>query len=141
MAQTFTVVIMAAGKGTRMHSAVPKVLHAVCGKPMVEWVIDAAREAGASRIVAVTRPDDGVAEGLPEDVTVAEQREGEGTGSAVLAARGTLEPGEPVLILSGDHPLLTSELIGQLVRTQREEGGAATLLTTEELDPTGYGRI
>ena len=66
MAETFTVVIMAAGKGTRMRSAVPKVLHPVCGKPMVEWVIDAAREAGAGRIVAVTRPDDGVAEGLSE---------------------------------------------------------------------------
>jgi bifunctional UDP-N-acetylglucosamine pyrophosphorylase / glucosamine-1-phosphate N-acetyltransferase len=141
MAQTFTVVIMAAGRGTRMRSAVPKVLHSVCGKPMVEWVIDAAREAGAGRIVAVTRPDDGVAEGLPEDVAVAEQSEGEGTGAAVLAARGVLEQGEPALILSGDHPLLTSELIGQLVRTQREQGAAATLLTTEELDPTGYGRI
>src|SRR4051795_6447066 len=141
MAQTFTVVIMAAGKGTRMRSAVPKVLHPVCGKPMVEWVIDAARAAGAGRVVAVTRPDDGVAEGLPEDVEVAEQREGEGTGSAVLAARQAIEPGEPVLVLSGDHPLLSSELIGELVRTHREENAAATLLTTEELDPTGYGRI
>src|SRR4051795_2989165 len=141
MPQTFTVVIMAAGKGTRMRSAVPKVLHPVCGKPMVEWVVDAARAAGAGRVVAVTRPDDGVAEGLPEDVEVAEQREGEGTGSAVLAARQAIEPGEPVLVLSGDHPLLSSELIGELVRTPREENVAATLLTTEELDPTGYGRI
>src|SRR3954465_6767386 len=141
MAQTFTVVIMAAGKGTRMRSAVPKVLHPVCGKPMVEWVIDAAREAGAGRVVAVTRPGDGVAEGLPEDVAVAEQREGEGTGSAVLAARSALEPGAPVLILSGDHPLVSSDLIAQLLRTHRAEGAAATLLTTEELDPAGYGRI
>jgi bifunctional UDP-N-acetylglucosamine pyrophosphorylase/glucosamine-1-phosphate N-acetyltransferase len=141
MAQTFTVVIMAAGKGTRMRSAVPKVLHPVCGKPMVEWVIDAARAAGAGRVVAVTRPDDGVADGLPQDVGVAEQREGEGTGSAVLAARDAMEAGEPVLILSGDHPLMSSELIGRLVDTHRAEGAAATLLTTEELDPTGYGRI
>src|SRR3954470_12806610 len=136
MPQTFTVVIMAAGKGTRMRSAVPKVLHPVCGKPMVEWVIDAAREAGAGRVVAVTRPDDGVAQGLPEDVVVAEQREGEGTGSAVLAARDAMKAGEPVLILSGDHPLVSAELVGRLVDTHREEGAAATLLTTEELDPT-----
>jgi bifunctional UDP-N-acetylglucosamine pyrophosphorylase / glucosamine-1-phosphate N-acetyltransferase len=141
MAQSFTVVIMAAGKGTRMRSAVPKVLHPVCGKPMVEWVIDAAREAGAGRIAAVTRPDDGVADGLPEEVVLVEQREGEGTGSAVLAARDALEAGEPVLVLSGDHPLVSSDLIGELVSTQREEGAAATVLTTEELDPAGYGRI
>ena len=141
MPDTFTVVIMAAGKGTRMRSAVPKVLHPVCGKPMVEWVIDAAREAGATRVVAITRPGDGVAEGLPEQVTVAEQTEGEGTGSAVMAAKDALEPGAPVLILSGDHPLVSSDLIAQLLRTHRDEGAAATLLTTEELDPTGYGRI
>src|SRR3954453_2916434 len=141
MPQTFTVVIMAAGKGTRMRSTVPKVLHPVCGKPMVEWVVDAARGAGAGRVVAVTRPGDGVAEGLPEEVAVAEQVEGEGTGSAVLAAKSALEPGAPVLILSGDHPLVSSDLIGQLVRTHLEENAAATLLTTEELDPAGYGRI
>jgi bifunctional UDP-N-acetylglucosamine pyrophosphorylase/glucosamine-1-phosphate N-acetyltransferase len=141
MAPTFTVAIMAAGKGTRMRSALPKVLHPVCGKPMVEWVIDAARGAGATRVVAITRPGDGVAEGLPDDVTVAEQTEGEGTGSAVLAARDTIDPGGPVLILSGDHPLVTSELIGQLVQTHQDEDAAATLLTTDELDPEGYGRI
>src|SRR3954470_18066874 len=138
MADAFTVVIMAAGKGTRMRSGVPKVLHPVCGKPMVEWVVDAAREAGATRVVAVTRPGDGVAEGLPEHVAVAEQREGEGTGSAAMAARDALEPGAPVLILSGDHPLVSSDLIAQLLRTHRAEGAAATLLTTEELDPAGY---
>jgi bifunctional UDP-N-acetylglucosamine pyrophosphorylase / glucosamine-1-phosphate N-acetyltransferase len=141
MAQSFTVVIMAAGKGTRMRSALPKVLHPVCGKPMVGWVIDAARAAGASRVVAVTRPGDGVADGLPDDVTVAEQTEGEGTGSAALAARDAIEADQPVLILSGDHPLITDELITELVKTHTDEGAAATLLTTEELDPAGYGRI
>ena len=85
MTDRLTVLIMAAGKGTRMRSSLPKVLHPVCGKPMVQWVVDAARGAGADDVVAITRPGDGVAEGLPEDVTVAEQREGEGTGAAVLA--------------------------------------------------------
>src|SRR3954463_629190 len=100
MADAFTVVIMAAGRGTRMRSAVPKVLHPVCGKPMVEWVIDAARGAGAAKVVAITRPGDGVAEGLPDAVPVAEQTEGEGTGSAVLAVRDAIDPAGPVLILS-----------------------------------------
>src|SRR3954452_13157040 len=139
MAQTFTVVIMAAGKGTRMRSATPKVLHPICGKPMVEWVIDAARTAGAGRVVAVTRPGDGVAEGLPEGVEIAEQREGEGTGSAVLAAREILEQGGEVAVLSGDHPLVSAELIRGLLSSHAEEGAAATLLTTTDVDPTGYG--
>src|SRR5919109_3742640 len=98
MPEPFTVLIMAAGQGTRMRSSVPKVLHPVCGRPMVEWVIEAARDAGAGRIICVTRPGDGVAEGLPAGVEVAEQSEGEGTGAAVLAARDALPGDGPVLI-------------------------------------------
>ena len=64
----FTVLIMAAGKGTRMRSSLPKVLHPVCGRPMVEWVIRAARDAGAGEVICITRPGDGVAEGLPDGV-------------------------------------------------------------------------
>ena len=87
MAAPFTVLIMAAGQGTRMLSDTPKVLHRVAGKSLVEWVADTARAAGAERVVAIVRPGDGVAEGLPDGIEVAEQREGEGTGAAVLAAR------------------------------------------------------
>jgi len=137
----FTVLIMAAGRGTRMRSPLPKVLHPVCGKPMVEWVIDAAREAGAGEVICITRPGDEVAEGLPESVTVAEQRQGEGTGAAILAAREAGPAEGTVLVLSGDHPLLCAELIGRLVDTHGRERAAATLLTTEELDPAGYGRV
>jgi bifunctional UDP-N-acetylglucosamine pyrophosphorylase/glucosamine-1-phosphate N-acetyltransferase len=140
MPEPFTVLIMAAGQGTRMRSETPKVLHRVCGKPMVEWVIDAAREAGAGRVVCVVRPGDRVAEGLPESVTVAEQREGEGTGAAVLAAREAVEDGS-VVVLSGDHPLVTPAQIAGLVDEHRRVGAAATLLSTDQLDPTGYGRI
>ena len=141
MPEPFTALVMAAGRGTRMHSSLPKVLHPVCGKPMVEWVIDAARGAGAGEVVCVTRPGDGVAGGLPRGVTVAEQREGEGTGAAVLAARASAPAGGTVLILSGDHPLLSSALIDELVATHQRERAAATLLTTDQLDPSGYGRI
>ena len=150
MAAPFTVLIMAAGQGTRMRSGVPKVLHRVAGKTLVEWVVAAAREAGADRVVAVVRPGDGVAEGLPEGVEVAEQREGEGTGSAVLAAReavlgdgGAAAGGAPrsVFVLSGDQPLITSEQLTGLLEEHDRQGAVATLLTTDRLDPAGFGRI
>jgi bifunctional UDP-N-acetylglucosamine pyrophosphorylase/glucosamine-1-phosphate N-acetyltransferase len=140
MTDPFTVLIMAAGQGTRMRSEVPKVLHEICGKPMVEWVIDAARDAGAGRVVCVVRPGNGVREGLPDGVEVAEQREGEGTGAAILAARGQVDDG-PFVVLSGDHPLVTARQIGELLERHRAEQASATLLTTELQDPAGYGRI
>jgi bifunctional UDP-N-acetylglucosamine pyrophosphorylase/glucosamine-1-phosphate N-acetyltransferase len=147
MAAPFTVLVMAAGQGTRMRSDTPKVLHRVAGKSLVEWVIDAAREAGAGRVVAITRPGDGVAEGLPDGVEVAEQVEGEGTGSAVLAARdavlGAAGGGAdgPVVVLSGDHPLITADHLRGLLEEHAQHGALATLLTTDRLDPAGYGRV
>jgi bifunctional UDP-N-acetylglucosamine pyrophosphorylase/glucosamine-1-phosphate N-acetyltransferase len=140
MPEAFTALIMAAGLGTRMRSEVPKVLHRLCGKPMVEWVIDSARAAGAGRVVCVVRPGDGVAAGLPQGVEVAEQEHGEGTGSAVLAARERIDAG-PVVVLSGDQPLITAELLAGLIATHVAGEAGATLLTTDQLDPAGYGRI
>jgi bifunctional UDP-N-acetylglucosamine pyrophosphorylase/glucosamine-1-phosphate N-acetyltransferase len=140
MTDPFTVLIMAAGQGTRMRSELPKVLNPICGKPMIEWVIDAARDAGASRVVCVVRPGDGVKEGLPDGVEVAEQHDGEGTGAAVLAARDSVEPG-PFVVLSGDHPLVTPEQIDRLLSQHLEAHAVATLLTTELQEPAGYGRI
>jgi bifunctional UDP-N-acetylglucosamine pyrophosphorylase/glucosamine-1-phosphate N-acetyltransferase len=143
MAAPFTVLIMAAGQGTRMRSDVPKVLHRVAGKTLVEWVVDSARAAGAARVVAIVRPGDGVAEGLPAGVEVAEQREGEGTGAAVLAARDAVlgNGGGTVVVMSGDHPLITTEQVEGLIAEHESRGAVATLLTTDKLDPTGYGRV
>ena len=141
MADSLTVVIMAAGQGTRMKSNLPKVLHPVCGRPMVHWVIAAAREAGASEVVCVTRPGDGVAEALPAGATLAEQTEGEGTGSAVLAARDHVDRDSTVIVLSGDVPLTSAALLAELTARHDAAKATATLLTTSELDPTGYGRI
>jgi bifunctional UDP-N-acetylglucosamine pyrophosphorylase/glucosamine-1-phosphate N-acetyltransferase len=140
MAAPFTVLIMAAGQGTRMRSDTPKVLHRIAGRSLVGWVVQAARQAGAERVVAVVRPGDGVAEGLPEGVEVAEQRDGEGTGAAVLAARESVGSG-PVVVLSGDHPLVTSEQLQDLLAEHDQAGALATLLTTDRIDPAGYGRI
>jgi len=136
-----TILIMAAGHGTRMRSTLPKVLHPVCGRPMIQWVIEAARRAGAGRIICVTRPGEGVAERLPDGVEAAEQTSGEGTGSAVLAARDGITPDTTVVVLSGDHPLISSALIASLVDRHEREHAAATLLTTDKIDPAGYGRI
>lgn len=142
MAEPFTVLIMAAGRGTRMRSDIPKVLHRVCGKPMLQWVVDAGREAGADRILCVVRPGDGVADRLPEGIELVEQADGEGTGSAVLAARTKLASGDqPVVVLSGDHPLVSAEHLVGLMRAHQEGSAIATVLTTDRLDPRSYGRV
>src|SRR2546423_4488539 len=109
MPRDLTVLIMAAGHGTRMRSSVAKVLHPVCGRPMVMWVADAAQHAGAGLVIVVTRPGEGVAERLDGRVEVAEQTEGEGTGSAVPAARAALPDSASVVVPSGGHPLVSTQ--------------------------------
>jgi bifunctional UDP-N-acetylglucosamine pyrophosphorylase/glucosamine-1-phosphate N-acetyltransferase len=141
MAREVTVLIMAAGHGTRMRSGLAKVLHPVCGRPMVLWVAEAARAAGAGTVVCVTRPGEGVAERLDGRVEVAEQVEGEGTGAAVLAARDAVEAADTVVVLSGDHPLISTETIAAMIATHRESDAAATVLTTDAIEPEGYGRV
>jgi len=113
---------------------------------MIDWVVGAARSAGAGRVVCVARPGSGLERALPEGVELAEQRAGEGTGAAVLAARDQIEAdssegGGAVVILSGDHPLVTGELIEGLLAAHARADAAATLLTTDRIDPTGYGRV
>ena len=146
MAAPFTVLIMAAGQGTRMRSDVPKVLHRIAGRTLVGWVVDAAQQAGAQRVLAVVRPGDGVADGLPEGVEVVEQVEGEGTGAAVLAARDAAMEGSRgssarIVVLSGDQPLVTAEQITGLLDEHDQSGALATLLTTDRIEPAGYGRV
>src|SRR3954468_12883682 len=135
MAPQLTALIMAAGHGTRMHSSLPKVLHPVCGVPMLNWVVEAAHDAGADRVVCVTRPGSGVAKALPPGAETAEQVDGEGTGAAVLAARAAIEQSDRVLILSGDHPLTATATIESLIEEHEQKQAASTLLTTEDLDP------
>ena len=108
---------------------------------MLHWAIASAQEAGAGKVIAVVRPGEGVEDALPDGVTAAPQTTGEGTGAAVLAARQHVEPGQTVLILSGDHPLISAETLQQLVQTHEAQNAAATILTTDLLDPDAYGRI
>lgn len=138
---SFTAVVMAAGQGTRMRSATPKVLHEICGRPMVAWPIVAAQAAGATRVVVVTSPDVDLGDALPEGTRTATQPVPDGTGGAVLAALPETEPGVPVVVLSGDVPLVSAEAIQELVAAHRDSGAAATMATTVLDDPSGYGRV
>ena len=109
------VLVMAAGKGTRMRSSLPKMLHPVCGRAMVAWPILAAREAGAGLVAAIVSPGIDLAPGLPEGVETVEQPEPDGTGGAIRAAREQIEGSETVLVLSGDVPLISTATIAGLL--------------------------
>jgi bifunctional UDP-N-acetylglucosamine pyrophosphorylase/glucosamine-1-phosphate N-acetyltransferase len=136
-----TVVIMAAGQGTRMKSRTPKVLHEICGRPMVAWPVAAAREAGAGKIVVVASPGGGLEGHLPEGVELAIQPVANGTGGAVIAAAEHIDRDAPVVILSGDVPLVSADAIRALADAHAASGAAATMATTILDDPTGYGRV
>ena len=136
-----TVVILAAGEGTRMKSAVPKVLHPLCGRPLVLWPVHAALDAGAARVIVVDNPKGLLADVLPDGVQTAIQREPNGTGDAVKAAADLIDPDAPVVILSGDVPLITKEAIAQLVAHHDACGAAGTIATMELADPGAYGRV
>jgi bifunctional UDP-N-acetylglucosamine pyrophosphorylase / glucosamine-1-phosphate N-acetyltransferase len=132
---------MAAGAGTRMRSSLPKMLHPVCGRPMVAWPILAAREAGAGRVAAIVSPGHDLSAGLPEGTETVVQPEADGTGGALRAAGPLIEESETVLVLSGDHPLISAEDITGLLDAHKSQGGAATMLTIELDDPGSYGRV
>ena len=135
-----TVVIMAAGKGTRMKSDLPKALHELCGRPLIGWVVRAAHDAGAAAVVVVDGPDRDLEGHLPEGVEIAVQQEAKGTADAVLAAADHFGEG-PVVVLSGDVPLITGEAIEDLIDTHTRENADATIVTIELDDPSGYGRV
>jgi bifunctional UDP-N-acetylglucosamine pyrophosphorylase / glucosamine-1-phosphate N-acetyltransferase len=130
---------MAAGLGTRMRSAVPKHLHPILGRRMVDWVLESSRALGIDPLVVVVAPATAAAfDGVP----VAVQQTPLGTGHAVRCARAALEGrADDVLVLSGDTPLLTPEILSDLVATHRREGVAATVLSFVPDDPKQYGRV
>jgi bifunctional UDP-N-acetylglucosamine pyrophosphorylase / glucosamine-1-phosphate N-acetyltransferase len=137
-----SVLIMAAGRGTRMRSRLPKVLHTLCGRPLLLWPVEAAREAGAERVVVVLGGEsEEVRRVLPPDVEVVVQDPPAGTGDAVLSARSALEGAGDVIVLSGDHPLLDAGFLTALAERHAASGGAATVTTRELEDPGQYGRI
>jgi bifunctional UDP-N-acetylglucosamine pyrophosphorylase/glucosamine-1-phosphate N-acetyltransferase len=128
-----------------MRSATPKVLHELCGRPMLLWPVYAALEAGAGKVIVVDSPARALEEVLPEGVELAIQPRSDGTGGAVLAAMSQLDPGldgkAPVVVLSGDVPLVSAKAIGSLIEAHAQSGAAATMATTILEDPSGYGRV
>ena len=137
------VVVLAAGLGTRMKSDVPKVLHEVCGRPMLSYIVDAALSLSPERVVVVTGPEhDAVSAILPVGCERAVQQQRRGTGDAVRAGMEPLDGFEgDVLILVGDAPLVDDELLGGLVHAHREGGARATVATAVLAEPAQYGRV
>jgi UDP-N-acetylglucosamine diphosphorylase/glucosamine-1-phosphate N-acetyltransferase len=143
-------IVLAAGKGTRMKSDLPKVVHPVGGRPMVCAVVDACLAVGCSRVVAVVGyKQELVREALASygsKVVFAEQLEQLGTGHAVRSAEPLFEqerrrPGHATFVLAGDGPLIRPATLGTLLNKHHNSRAAATLATSIIADPTGYGRI
>ncbi len=145
-----SAIILAAGKGTRMNSDLPKVAHEVAGKPMVRWVVEACAQAGCTRIVVVVGYGretvlkllsgvrfDGVT------IEYVDQTEQLGTGHAVMMAEPRFEqsPAHDVFVLAGDGPLIRAATLRTLLERHRTTAAAATLATAVIPDPAGYGRI
>jgi bifunctional UDP-N-acetylglucosamine pyrophosphorylase/glucosamine-1-phosphate N-acetyltransferase len=134
-------VILAAGEGTRMRSKLPKVVHPLCGRPLIAWPVAAAREAGAGRVIVVDNPKRRLEDLVPEGVEIAIQEEPKGTGDAVAAAAALIDPTSTVVVINGDVALLTAEAIAKLVEAHEAAGAAATMATMELDEPGMYGRV
>ncbi|MBO8091900.1 MAG: NTP transferase domain-containing protein [Prosthecochloris sp.] len=141
---SLAVIIMAAGKGTRMKSDLPKVLHQACGKPLVDYVIETSLMLDPQNIVLIVGHESGKVQQATSrfPVTCALQEPQLGTGHAVMQAEQALEDFEgDILILSGDAPLITHRTLEKLIDVHRHDKAHATVLTAELQDPTGYGRV
>jgi bifunctional UDP-N-acetylglucosamine pyrophosphorylase/glucosamine-1-phosphate N-acetyltransferase len=132
---------MAAGEGTRMRSSLPKMLHPVCGRPMVAWPVLAAREAGAGRVAVIVSPSHDLSDALPEGTETIVQPEADGTGGAARAALDLIRGSETVLFLSGDHPVIGAGSVTGLLEAHASTEAAATMLTIELEEPGVYGRV
>jgi len=145
-ARPLAAIILAAGKGTRMQSDLPKVAHEVAGRPMITWVVDAVRRAGATHVVVVVgHAADTVKAclaGDDEGITYVMQSEQLGTGHAVMVCEDAFAGWSgDVLVLAGDGPLIRPSTIEAMLERHRTDHAAATLATSVVDDPTGYGRV
>ncbi len=134
---------MAAGLGTRMRSSVPKVLHQICGRPMIDYVLDAAIAATAGRPLVVGPPgSDAVATAVAARADTAVQAEPRGTGDALRAALDAMpDDTDEILVLSGDVPLVRSELLSGLLEARALDHAAIALVAVDAIDPSGLGRV
>jgi bifunctional UDP-N-acetylglucosamine pyrophosphorylase/glucosamine-1-phosphate N-acetyltransferase len=142
---SLTAIILAAGKSTRMKSKRPKPLHEVCGKPMLEWILDACFSADVTRaLVVVGQGKDEIIERFGKDrrIQFVEQTEQLGTGHAARMCEPLLRGhGGDVLLLAGDTPLIRGEILRTLLQAHHDDRAAASMATAILDDPTGYGRV
>jgi bifunctional UDP-N-acetylglucosamine pyrophosphorylase / glucosamine-1-phosphate N-acetyltransferase len=141
-----TAIILAAGKSTRMKSVRPKPLHEVCGRPMLDYILQACYGAGCDRILLVVghgKEDVKATFGGDGRISFVEQVEQLGTGHAARMCVPHLEkhPNDDVFILAGDGPLIRTEILQTLIETHRRTGASASMATAVLADPTGYGRV
>jgi bifunctional UDP-N-acetylglucosamine pyrophosphorylase/glucosamine-1-phosphate N-acetyltransferase len=135
-------VIMAAGKGTRMKSKLPKVMHSLAGKTLIEHVLDTVTQVGIERpLVIVGHGREEIKAHISQRAELVAQTEQLGTGHAVMQALPYLEGAQTVLVLSGDQPLLKVETLQALINLHEGEGVSATVLTATIVQPFGYGRV
>src|SRR5262245_36507912 len=136
-------IILAAGKGVRMKSDTPKVLHPVCGKPMLQYILDVAKAVGSLKTYVILGPHNRQVEDILEKtIKVVLQKRALGTADAVKTVESHLRGfSGDVLIVCGDTPMLTKESIKELVLKHKKTQAACTVMTTVVLEPRGYGRI
>lgn len=133
--------ILAAGMSSRMKSKYPKVIHRLCGKPMIQWVLDAVFGVADKVCVVVGHQAEMVKQILPDNVDVAYQSEQLGTAHAVMSAKHFISSTDDVLILYGDMPLVRQETLQKIVKAHRSGDYDVTIVSVDMTDPTGYGRI
>ncbi len=140
---TARVVILAAGKGTRMRSRLPKILHPIAGKPMVQYALEAARQASPlPPVLVIGHQAAAIRAALGDQAEYAEQTEQHGTGHAVMQAQALLEgKAEQVIVFNADLPLLTGQTLAALAEAHTKSKAAITLLTLKQKNARGFGRI
>jgi bifunctional UDP-N-acetylglucosamine pyrophosphorylase/glucosamine-1-phosphate N-acetyltransferase len=139
---TTVAIVLAAGKGTRMKSRTPKVLHEILGKPIILYVLDALKAAGVKDTITVAGHGIALLKEVVRDSRIVEQKELLGSGDAVSTARKELENySGDVLVICGDTPLVRSETIMAIIEKHKSSGADLTILTAKLKDPMGYGRI
>jgi bifunctional UDP-N-acetylglucosamine pyrophosphorylase / glucosamine-1-phosphate N-acetyltransferase len=145
MTDQLTVVVLAAGQGTRMRSPRPKVLHPLAGRPLLGHVLAVAAELAPARTVVILAPEMAAVEAeiargpLPARIVIQEPRRG--TGHALMVARPELPAGGEILVLYGDTPLITAATLAGLLEARRQADAAVAVLGMRPPDPAGYGRL
>lgn len=140
---SYSAIILAAGKGVRMRSQMPKVVHQVAGRPMVWYVVNAVREAGIDDITLVVGHGREMVEKAleGENLHFAVQEQQLGTGHALMQAQDSIDPANTLIVLAGDTPLLEGATVKKLLEYHQQQGAEATVLSAVLPDPYGYGRI